>query len=104
MESDIPRPALIWLRRVCAATEATAGVTWALYGVNCPSPVAFSDDLVLLPSRDVPQSRMRDHVLNRLGSSIEAHPRRPTAVPVSQRTRHAEAPPCGVALATASIA
>jgi hypothetical protein len=44
-----------------------------------PGPVAFSDDLVLLPSRDVPQSRMRDHVLNRLSSSIEAQPRRPTA-------------------------
>lgn len=71
--------ALAWLRKVSVAVEVNGGAVSALHGVTCQDRVQFSDELVLLPYLDLPQSPTRDFVLGREKDPLFGIPRRPTA-------------------------
>ena len=48
--------AVAWLRRVPSITRGSGGAVKLLYGVQCASPLALTNDIVLLPYEKLPPS------------------------------------------------
>jgi hypothetical protein len=55
--------AVAWLKKAHATTRAVGGAVKALYGVTCGEPILLADDVVLMRFMDLPQSEMRDWIL-----------------------------------------
>ncbi len=55
--------AVAWLRKVPSMTRGSGGAVKLLYGVQCVSPVAVTDDIVLLPFAKLPSSSMLDWIV-----------------------------------------
>ena len=56
--------AVAWLRKIPHVTRGEGGAVKVLYGVECKERIALSDDVVLLPYKDLPPSGTRDWIMD----------------------------------------
>jgi Apea-like HEPN len=54
--------AVAWLRKIPTLNRGSGGAVKALYGVDCSGRIALSDDILLVPYLDLPQSSTRDWI------------------------------------------
>ena len=65
-----------WFRKIPSITRGVGGAIKALYGITCTERIAMSDDVVLLPYRELPPSDTRDWILaehDRANHSLGVH-------------------------------
>jgi hypothetical protein len=62
-ESGDAVAAIGWMRKVATSKLASGGAVKALYGVTCSAPIWMSDNIMLLPFANLPQSATRDWIL-----------------------------------------
>ena len=55
--------AVAWLRKAPSITRGSGGAVKLLYGVQCARSIAVTEDIVLLPFSEVPQSTIREWIV-----------------------------------------
>jgi hypothetical protein len=73
-DSGDPSKPLEWLHKVAAFNSGKGGAVKLLYGVKCPSRIALSDKIELLPFSEVPLSSTLARP--RISSVLDLHRRR----------------------------